>query len=342
MHRNLILILSEHMRTIFITSLTLLTFSICWSQPRTNPKSVRAKGTYEHVRTSTQFPEVLDVFERQSVYSFDRQNTNIGVTYERPNSETTFSIYVYPAGAGTEDRFRTEYLNSMQSVANVNDGIGATQYPIRFEQGDFKINGFAAELKKSDELSRLLLYECGSWFLKYRVTSIELDSLGMNDLVASIEEWFSPSLVASRGLLNPKADISFAQAAFADSTMLYTTMGEAFKKMEWVMENVDSVERRTGFPGLYLELYTNAIQERVELWKKSNTTSSPKTDELLSQYESIVNSGFLKEFIMDQFMMVMITPDSLTLDMDGYSTWIQENPLDINLNQFYYVISFSE
>ena len=200
MCRNLKLLLSEQMRSIFITSLTLLTFSICWSQPRTNPKSIRAKGTYEHTSTSTQFPEMLEAFERQYVYSFDRQNTNIGVTYERPNSGTTFSIYVYPEGAGTEDRFRTEYLNSMQSIANVNDGIGATQYPIRFEESDFKINGFASELKKMNELSRLLLYECGSWFLKYRVTSIELDSLAMNDLITNLEEWFPPSKVASRGL----------------------------------------------------------------------------------------------------------------------------------------------
>ena len=330
------------MRSIFITSLTLLTFSICWSQPRTNPKSVRAKGTYEHSATSTQFPEILGDFERQSVYSFDRQNTNIGVTYERPNSGTTFSIYVYPAGAGTEDRFRTEYLNSMQSVANVNDGIGATQYPIRFEQGDFRINGFAAELKKSDELSRLLLYECGSWFLKYRVTSNELDSLGMNDLMTNLEEWFSPSVVASRGLLNPKADINFARAAFADSTMLYVSMGEAYKKLGWAMDNIDSLERRTGFPGLYLELYTTALKERVDLWKKCEFTLNPSTDELMTQYENLVNSGFLEEFIMDQLMMVLITPEDLTLDMDGYSTWIKENPLDIDLNQFYYIISFSE
>lgn len=330
------------MRYVFITVLTFLTISYCWSQPRANPKTIRTKGTYEHVGTTTQFPQLLEDFERNSVTSFDRQNRNIGVTYERQNSATTISIYVYPAGAGTEDRLRSEYLSSIQSVANINDGIGATQYPIRFEQGDFKINGFAAELKKTNELSRLGLYECGRWFLKYRVTSNSLDSLGINDLITKIEGWFSPSLIASKGLLNPKADINFAPAAFADSTMLYTTMGEAFKKMEWVMENVDSVERRTGFPGLYLELHTTAIRERVELWKKSNTTSSPKTDELLSQYESLVNSGFLEEFIMDQFMMVMITPDELTLDMDGYSALIQNNPLDIDLNRFYYIISFSE
>ena len=330
------------MRSIFITVLTILTISYCWSQPQANPKTIRAKGTYEHMGTSTQFPERLEDFERKSVTSFDRKDLNIGVTYERPNASTTISIYVYPAGAGTEDRLRTEYLSSMQSVANINDGIAATQYPIRFEKEDFKINGFAAELKKTGELSRLGLYECGSWFLKYRVSSSNIDSLGINELITQIEGWFSPSSIASKGLLNPKADINFAPAAFADSTMFYTTMGEAFKKMQWVMENVDSVERRTGFPGLYLELYTTAIRERVELWKKSNTTSSPKTDELLSQYESLVNSGFLEEFIMDQLMMVLITPDELTLDMDGYSTWMQENPLDIDLNKFYYIISFSE
>ena len=218
------------MRLISITALTLLTFSYCWSQPRANPKTIRAKGTYEHVRTSTQFPQQLEDFERESVTSFDRQNTNIGVTYELPTSRTTISIYVYPAGAGTENRLRSEYLNSMQSISNLNGGIGVTQYPIRFEHADFKINGFSSELKMKNELSRLRLYECGSWFLKYRVSSNDLDSIGINDLVTKIEGWFSPSAIASKGLLNSKADINFAPAALADSTMLYTTMGEALKK----------------------------------------------------------------------------------------------------------------
>jgi len=230
----------------------------------------------------------------------------------------------------------------MQSIANVNNGIGATQYPIRFEQGDFKINGFAAELKTTNELSRLGLYECGSWFLKYRITSNNLDSLGINDLITKIEEWFSPSLIASRGLLNPKADIHFVKAAFADSTLLYVTMGEAYKKLGWAMDNIDSLERRTGFPGLYLELYTTAIKERVELWKKCEFSRNLSTDELMSQYDNLVNSGFVEEFVMDQFTMVLITPDELTLDMDGYSAWIHNNPLDIDLNRFYYIISFSE
>ena len=45
-------------------------------------------------------------------------------------------------GAGTEDRLRSEYLISLQSIANIHDGIGATQYPNRYESNDFKINGF--------------------------------------------------------------------------------------------------------------------------------------------------------------------------------------------------------
>jgi len=75
------------MKSVLITLFTFLIFSFCWSQPRTNPKKLKAKGNYEHSRTLTQFPEILDDFERQSIFSFDKKNTNIGVTYERQDLE---------------------------------------------------------------------------------------------------------------------------------------------------------------------------------------------------------------------------------------------------------------
>lgn len=332
------------MKSVFITILALFAFSFCWSQTREFKEIIKTKETYVHSETMTQFPMTLEGFERKKIVSYDYQDTHIEVTYKRKNSKekTTFTVSVYPAGPGTEDRLRVNFSRAMLSLLNINYQVGFRHYPVRFEEGDFKINGFAAEKLNSKKMVRIGLYECGAWFFKYQLTSNNLNSSETTDLIANIEEWFPPSTIAASGLLDTIADINYGRAAFVDSTMLYVIIGEALTKLDWAFENTDSLERRTGFPGMYLELYTTAIKARVDLWKKCDFSRIPSTDESMAQYEKLVNSGFLEEFIMDQFSMFLIVPEGMEFDMDGYAAWKKKNPLDIDLNRYYYLISFPE
>lgn len=143
--------------------------------------------------------------------------------------------------------------------------------------------------------------------------------------------------------LNPKADINFAKAAFVDSLMLGSAMGSAFKKLEWVMDNVDSLERASGFPGLYLEMHIASLKEFTEFEKKHPDFSKAKrTEQYLTELNSIIDNGFLEEFIMEQYDMIMIVPDNLEFDFEGFDKWKKENPINIDLNERFYVIWFSE
>lgn len=318
----------------------------CRAQELTNPKQLKFKNGFEHKFSETEFPQALDNgFELAEVYAFDQKKQNIGVTYEKRTEPTgKLNIYVYPAGDGTEDRLRTEYLTSMQSVANLKDnGLGATQYPVKFEGMNYDCNGFKADFKSDNqETSNLSVYECGAWFFKIRLTTKEKDSIQISNLENKIIETFDPSHLTEQNKLNPKADIYFAKVAFQDSILLGSAMGSAYKKLEWVMENVSERERASGFPGHYLEMQLASFNEFIAFDKKYDYKKTDYTQNYLNQVNSLIDSGFLDEFIMKEFSMVMIFPEKHKFDFDGYEKWRKKNEIEINLNELFYVISFGQ
>lgn len=62
----------------------------------------------------------------------------------------------------------------------------------------------------------------------------------------------------------------------------------------------------------------------------------------MNELNSIIDNGFLEEFIMEQFNMVMIIPEDLEFDFEEFDEWKKENPISINLNERFYVIWHSE
>ena len=324
--------------------LILITLVISLSiQAQMNPKKIKSKVDYTHEATRFVFPLTMNQYCRAHIYAFDKKRQNIGITYKTNDFKTIISIYLYPAGAATEDRLRDEYFESINSIAITSKkGLHAQQHAVSYKNGDYKINGFKADIKDVDKKSSLSIFECGEWFFKIRITSEVLDTLGMEQTEQNLLDLYDPTRLVKISHLNPKADISFAKAAFVDSLMLGSTMGSAFKKLEWAMDNIDSLERASGFPGLYLDMHMESLKAFTEFQKKHPDFSKTKlTEKYLGELNSIIANGFLEEFIMEQFDMIMIIPEDLEFDFDAFDKWKKDNPISINLNERFYVIWFS-
>lgn len=334
------------MKQSIITVFIILIGLICRAQELTEPKEIEFKDGYEHKYSNTKFPQTLENgFVLTKIYAFDKKKKNIGATYEKKTDPAgKITIYIYPAEDGTENRLRSEYLSSMQSVSNLTDnGLGAKQYPVKFSGNKFDCNGFKADFKsEKDKFSSLSLYECGTWFFKFRLTTKEKDSVEVAELENSLLKRFDPSHLTEQKPLNKKAEIYFAKVAFQDSILLGSAMGSAFKKTEWVMENVPERERASGFPGHYLGMQLASFNEFAAFEKKHDYKKSKYTQNYLNQISSLINSGFLDEFIMKEFSMVMILPKNHEFDFDGYELWKSNNEITIDLDQLFYVISFDQ
>ena len=328
----------------------LLTSQAAFAQSTGSPRVLPVKGTYTHAQTETEFPKSLVGYERRGLYSFDRNKSNIGATYKSQKGETIVSVYLYPAGEGSEDRLKNEYLAALQEIAtSTRKGITANQGLTSHKKDGYKVNGIRAAVTdvKTNSKSHISVFECGKWFFKLRITSEVLDSTGISNLEGEILDEFTPTELVKQDPFDSKASVYFAPAAFADSLMLVSAMGGAFKKVQWALENVDSLERSAGFPGLYLELHVESLkefarQEQVKHEVRRKWARTQRTTEYLSELNEIIESGYLREFIMEQYVMIMIVPENVKLDFESYQQWKLTHPIRINLNERFYVISYKE
>lgn len=316
-------------------------FQIVTAQSRV----INAKGDYIHQKTSTKFPTKIEGFTRTTVIAFDNSKKNISVSYSNQNSngKTTFTIFIYPSENGVEGLLRSEFLNSLQAITFINKpGNIIKKYPIEYKKDGYIVNGFKARINDNNNKSDLLVYQCGLWFLKIRVSTESLDSLEMAALEKEIINIYSPSIFVKQAPLNIKADIHFGKAAFADSIMLGCVMGSALKKVEWAIENVDSLERISGFPDIYFDLHKASLLEFVEFAKDHPTMSrSQSTIDYLAQLNSIIDGGFLNEFIMKQFdMLLKVSPD-INLDFNKFEEWEKTKTIKINLNSHFALVSYN-
>ena len=313
-------------------------------QTQTNPKVIKEKGDYTFKSAKTIFPLEIENYSRKNIYSFDKENRNIGAEYQNSESEnsTKITVYIYPAEDGTEGRLRNEYLKSIQSISDFSNAeLTANQFAIKKEGEKYICNGFKAIIisdKKNQ--NQLTLYECGTWFLKIRITSNELNSTEIDNIENKFIEVFNPTKLTETKLLSLKSDLIIAPAIGKDKAMLGSIMKSAFKKLEWANANISEKERVSGFPDIYLEMHIEALKEFASFEQENENTANEVNKKYISDINKILKSGFLTEFILKQYNMVMRFPDNLKLDFDGYAKWEEENKTSIDLNKLYYLITY--
>jgi hypothetical protein len=336
----------------FVKKVILLSMGLCFicpvifPQTPIIPKETHLIGNYKHEATGAIFPVSIDDFSRTGIWLFDDEKTNVGVNYANTvnGKTTTLSIYIYPAGRADEDRLRNEYLLSLQSVISVlKKGYSLKQDPVFYPDSGYNICGFRGEVKYFKEKTILSVYECGRWFFKIRISTLDMNSNQLQNLETTVLSLFAPTRFVREAPLEPNADIFFSKAAFTDSLMLGCNMGCALAKIEWVQENVDSLQRISGFPGLYLNMYMAGFDEFLKFAAEHpKMKRSYETDDYLSDLKSLRTSGYLDEFIMEQFKKVMISPENSMFDFDGYHEWIKLHPVNIDLHKKFYVLVYTD
>lgn len=332
-------------KIIQIVFLFLAALNVVNGQERMQPKKIKAKENYLHPSTRIDFPKILfDDYQREGVYSFDKKNQNIGVTYEKNQNgeKTMISLFLYPAGAGYEGRLRQEYQKSMQSVvATTKNGLHAIQVATQHKGEKYICNGFKAIFtNEQKDLSQLTVFESGTWFYKIRITTNQSDTTTISKLETEILQKFDPTQLTDLKRLEEKVSVYFAKTAFRDSVLLGSAMGSAYRKIDWAMDNVSENERATGFPDLYLGLHVEALKTFMEFQHRITAKKSEFTEKYLKELQLISDADFLAEFVMEQYNLILMIPENQPDRYEEYLKWRTENNISINLNDKFYVLSF--
>ena len=341
----------KSVRTIAMLFFIIVPFAIVNGQQRTTPKKIRVKENYIHPSTHFNFPKFLfGDYQLESVNSFDRKNENIGITYgkNKNGEKIKFTLYLYPAGDGFGGRLRSEYKKSLHSafLAMTKQGLHARQGTVQHKGEKYICNGIQATFSNdNNDLSQLTVFESGVWFYKIRITSNQTDTTLLSDLETKIIQTFDPAALADLTLLDEKVSVYFpTAAAFRDSVLLGSAMGSAFRKLEWILENVDDKEKATGFPDLYIDLHVEGLKAFMEFQHRDNFNETKKSDftiNYLNELQLISDAGFLYEFVMEQYEMLLIIPENIPIKYDEYLEWRSQNNIIINIDDEFYVLSFN-
>ena len=313
-------------RLLLLLALALL---LCQSQAQ-SPKRIRAKGDYVHVSTKAVFPLQLGDYHRDGLYSYDKKKENVGGVYESANKKTLLSVYVYPAGIGHDRRIHDEYSELMQELANIHGGLDAISNAVSYQNDGFKINGLRSVFSTKSENESLTLYECGRWWFKMRITSSDLDTCQMSQLEHTVMDFFVPTNFVKNDPLKVGYNVHVAPGAIDDSLMLCCVLGAIVGELQWIDENVDSVEKLSGYPCLYLEAHMAAVEGFVKAEKDHpELNGGEEIHHQLEQYNKIIENGFLEEYLLDQYFGWLIIPKDMDIDSDAFYEWKAKNPIDV-------------
>lgn len=285
-------------------------------------------GDYIHKSSKTNFPEKWEGLNREEIFSFNKNEKDVSVKYSNENKGTSITIKLYHSDFAYEGRLRKEYLSSVNFFSN---DTKFSQKSIRYKGQKYTCNGFMGILSIEKNLTRVSLFECGTWLLKIKILTNELENVQVEELNNKIVNFIDPSKLTGIKKLNSKVDITFDQDKIKDESALEYIMGGAFKKLEWKNNNISENECASGFPDLYLDMHVQSIKEIAKILEKNKSTSN-----YFRELNLIINSGFINEFILDQYKMVMIIPENIELDFNRYNLWKSNNKVEINLNEKFY------
>ena len=319
------------MKRLTILFLFIFVPCVCFSQQRMRAIKVK-EDTYIHSNTGFAFPKEISGFDREAVYAFDKKKENVGADYV--SGSTKVSVFVYPADNGYEDRLRKEFFRSLEGILMSEDTEGQ-HFKVKcvsHQSGQRRIHGLLAAYDYMDQKSLVSLYECGHWWLKFRITDNDRQETCLDSIEVRFRNSLTPERLISSKPLADEFDINFRKTAFRDSLMLGCVMGQAYAKVNWMKENLDSLELQAGIPSLYLGYHLSGIDGALDFAQKHpEMSSSPATRSMLDFIVAAKKEGYLEELFYEEKRGGILIPDGLVLDLDGYHKWLTDHPFNGDL-----------
>lgn len=304
-------------------------------------KANNTKTNFFHSFSNTTFPFFLLDFERTNVSL--KQKNDISATYSSSKDETTINIHLISSTTANEGRLRNHYRNSLQKIKQNNAfSENLSSQFLKFEGNNYICNGVEC-FSQNENSENLLLqtYECGSWMLDIEMESKKLPIDSLDLVVKNIVNYINPSRLTGVKPLNLKPNIDFETEALKDIETVGAMVASALKKADWASSNVDKKERASGFPDIYLNMHVEALEEYLKILSKKNSRSKNQENvQFFNELKLINEAGFLKEYIFDSFEELVFVPSYVTLNMEKYLEWKQQQKLVADFHKKRYTINY--
>ena len=200
----------------------------------------------------------------------------------------------------------------------------ATQKIVKYAKNGIKLLGLNTTINGNDLRTVFTLFQCGKYFISYRVSSFESEINELNNISIKLMDKYSPVEIVQKQSLKQELGIHIALEMQKDSTYLNVILKGARAKAKWISENVDSLERSSGFPSLYFEAHKASLIAMLKEWEISKHNNSV-FDDYLNYLLKVRDNGFINEFISDRYKDILLFPNNIKFDFDSYQNWEKIN-----------------
>ncbi|MCW3169571.1 hypothetical protein OMO38_13680 [Chryseobacterium sp. 09-1422] len=323
---------------IFIFFLMLLGPVIIFSQELKLNKKIKSTTDFEHSISGISVPMNLGSFSRTALFTNSKNDSVFSAEYKNENSDATFQFKIVLGGLDEERLFNYYFENLKGRRYGPKEAINKT---ISFKDGNFKLNGISTYFSHLDRLINVRVYDAGFWIFVSETSQKGNDTLALDNRQDEFLKKIMPSKIVEKNPLTRYSNIYYAKACFRDSLMLRSAMSSATNKMKWIYENVNKYERASGIPGILLNYQIAGINSFIDYKTEKNPKPSKggyETNNLIGFFTKLRESGFIDEFLMESYYYLLVPPENHQFDYKGYQKWKQENSIEYNTSQKYYLI----
>ncbi|WP_439478957.1 hypothetical protein [Chryseobacterium aquaticum] len=317
--------------------LLLLPVMIFSQELRLNKKN-KSSTDFEHPISGISAPMNLGNFSKIALFANSKNDSVFSAEYKNENNDALFQFKIVLGGLDEERLFNYYFENLKSRRYSPKEAINKT---ISFKDGNFKLNGISTYFSHLDRLINVRVYDAGFWIFVSETSQKGNDTLALDNRQEEFLKKIMPSKIVEKNPLTIYSNIYYAKACFRDSLMLRSAMSSATNKMRWIYENINKYERASGIPGILLNYQIAGINGFIDYKTEKNPKPSKggyETNNLIGFFIKLRESGFIDEFLMESYYYLLVPPENHQFDYKGYQMWKQENSIEYNTSQKYYLI----
>lgn len=311
---------------------------IIFSQELKLNKKNKSTADFGHPISGISVPLNFGSFSRIALFTNSKNDSIFSAEYKDENSDALFQFKIVLGGLDEERLFNYYFENLKSRRYSPKEAINKT---ISFKDGNFKLNGINTYFTHLDRLINVRVYDAGFWIFVSETSQKGNDTLALDNRQDEFLKKIMPSKIVEKNPLTRYSNIYYAKACFRDSLMLRSAMSSATNKMKWIYENVNKYERASGIPGIFLNYQIAGINSFIDYKTEKNPKPSKggyETNNLIGFFTKLRESSFIDEFLMESYYYLLIPPENHQFDYKGYQNWKQENSIEYNTSQKYYLI----
>ena len=293
---------------------------------------VEVERPYLHRDSGITFPQEVAHFVRQNIHGSNGPD-GVGAGYElsEPWGDVVATVYVYPAGPAFPGRSTKQFnlakwalLNKHSEAETLCTGavlLTNLGRQVIGQRAMYRFNGPFLGVYQP-VISELLVFERGTWFVKFRVSypaSLREEAQPHVDGLLENFPW-TESIEAAAD--PPRMALVYDRSVFQyDETVVAAWMVYGGALIQWTEDNLPKDILWYGLPGHSMSQEYYSLGSMTAFWKQIKKEQDTPDNPFLDDLVLVLDAGFMREYIWESSDGIRATEKAIDLRLNEFAVW---------------------